>query len=136
MSKNRVSEIREQMKNTKEPIQLTWENMESIPKPASNENGRYKFYKNLKYLRGDSEHASPPGYLYHREYGFLDARTGEPLGVRYSKHDGFMSSRGFPIRLSEEQINDVISRAYVLKHSGGTRRKKARRGTKGRTMRK
>jgi hypothetical protein len=130
MSRNRISEIREQMKNGNGPVQLTWENVESMPKPSRNEMDRQKFYKNLKYLRGHSEYKSPPGYLYHTDYGFLDARIGEPLGIFYNKRDGFLSSHGFPIRLSEKKIDDIIARAYVSGHTGGTRKRSKRRGTR------
>jgi hypothetical protein len=130
MSKNRISEIREQMKNSKEPVQLTWENIESMGKPPRNNLKRRKFVHGLKYLRGHSEYKSPPGHVYHKEEGFLDGHTGVPLGIHYNKRDGFMNSYGFPIRLSEEKLDDLIAPAYVSGHKGGTRRLRPKRGTR------
>jgi hypothetical protein len=86
----------------------------------------------VKYLRGHGEHKSPPGHIYHKDHGFLDAHTGQPLGILYNKHDGFMNLYGFPIRLSEEKLDNLIAPAYVSKHSGGTRRRRRtpQRGTR------
>jgi len=132
MSRNRISEIREKMKNGREPVQLTLENIGSMTKPSRNEMDRRKFFHSLKYLRGHGEYKSPPGHVYHKEEGFLDAHTGLPLGIRYNKRDGFMNSYGIPIRLSEEKLDNLIAPAYVSKHSGGTRRRRRtqQRGTR------